>query len=675
MYGGVDATWVSARARRVTRVCGIGATLIGLLGVIGWHTGLIAFVTFFPSAPGMAYFTGVCFVLCGLGLLSHSLAWPRWITFLLGLLTLAVTAAWLLEHGLNFPIGIEKIESLLPRIQGYPLVHASFATIACLSLFGIAILSLGLRLHRFTRRLIIWICGALALAPFLAVLGGYITGFLNLYDWNAVHGMAINTLIAMVFLGTGLFAIQLADRRRLIEDPLLPLPVFLVLASLALLYWFALLTEHRTTVGRSATEAAKNLASNTLLSVGAPIRALERMKTRWELGETNFEQWKADADAHISTEHLFLVLERADHTWKVIWCRPENETAQSIGFDLRFDPRWNAEPALEKAIKTNSKVLSPTVDLRQGGKGFIAYLPLFPRGKFDGWLVGVIRLDELIKQVVDSANLEDEDVSIFEGDNLIVGNPIPNTLRIQGEAKADFHDHHWRFVVIPDLSIAGGHHLLGITLILGLALALAGALALVVHVFQRFAKAHRELARLANEDYLTRLLNRRAFADRLHSEIQRARRSRLPISVIMSDVDFFKKFNDRYGHQEGDVCLREVAAKFKETIRRPADAVGRYGGEEFCAVLPETDTDGATHIAELLRESIERMAMPHELNPVGVVTASFGVAGVDFSKRGTEDITGAILIKKADAALYQAKESGRNRVAKSDDPTIAPPPP
>jgi diguanylate cyclase (GGDEF)-like protein len=672
VYGGVDATWVSARAQRVTRVCGIAAALIGLLGVIGWHTGLIGLVTFFPSAPGMAYFTGVCVVLCGLGLLSHSFSWPRWITFLLGLLTLSVTAVWLLEHGLNIQIGVEEIESLLPKINGYPLIHASFATIACLSFFGIAILSLGLRLHRFTRRLIIWVCGALALAPFLAVLGGYITGFLSLYDWNAVHGMAINTLIAMVFLGTGLLAIQLADRRPIMEDPLLPLPVFLVLASVALLYWFALFTEHRTTVGRSATEAAKNLASNTLLSVDAPIRALDRMKKRWELGETNFEQWKADADAHISTEHLFLVLEWADHTWKVVWCRPETETARSIGFDIRMDPRWNAEPALKEAIETNSKVLSPTVDLRQGGKGIIAYLPLFPGGKFDGWLVGVIRLDELVKQVIGAANIEDENVSIFEGSNLIVGDPVSDKLRIRGEARADFHGHHWRFVVVPDLSIAAGHHLLGITLVLGLALAVA--LALVVHMFQRFAKAHRELARLANEDYLTRLLNRRAFADRMHSEVQRARRSRLPIAVIMSDVDFFKKFNDRYGHQEGDECLRQVAAKFKEGIRRPGDAVGRYGGEEFCAILPETDTAGAAHFAELLRESIERMAMPHELNPVGVVTASFGVASVDFSKEGTEDTTGATLIAKADAALYQAKESGRNRVAKADEVTIAPPP-
>ncbi len=435
VYGGVDATWVSARAQRVTRVCGIGAAVIGLLGIIGWHAGLITLVTFIPSAPGMAYLTGVSVVLCGLGLLSHSLSLPRWITLLLGLLTLALTGFWLLEHGLGLRFGVEEIESCLPKDQGVRAHPCLICHDHMPLVFRPGDSSLGLRLHRFTRRLIIWVCGALALAPFLTVLGGYATGFLNLYDWDAVHGMALNTLIAVVFLGTGLLAVQLADRRRLIDDPLLPLPVFLVLASVALLYWFGLLTEHRATLGRSATEAAKNLASNTLLSIGAPIRALDRMKTRWELsGGTNFDQWKADADSHISTEHLFLVLEWADNSWKVVWCRPE--TASSIGFDIRTDPRWNSGPALKKAIETNSKVLSPTSRTPTGRHRNHRLPPLFPAGKFDGWLIGVIRLDELVKQVIEAANLEDENVSIFEGNNLIVGDPVSDNLRIRGEASS-----------------------------------------------------------------------------------------------------------------------------------------------------------------------------------------------------------------------------------------------
>ena len=175
--------------------------------------------------------------------------------------------------------------------------------------------------------------------------------------------------------------------------------------------------------------------------------------------------------------------------------------------------------------------------------------------------------------------------------------------------------------------------------------------------------ANLQLARYSNEDYLTGLLNRRHFDDALDTEMGRAQRGRHAVSVIMADVDFFKKYNDHYGHQAGDECLRQVARAFKESARRPTDVVGRYGGEEFCAVLAETLPEGARAFAEQIRSRIEAMNLPHALNPTGRVTASFGVAGVDFSSLSTTKVpSGRELLAAADTALYAAKDAGRNTV-------------
>jgi diguanylate cyclase (GGDEF)-like protein len=161
----------------------------------------------------------------------------------------------------------------------------------------------------------------------------------------------------------------------------------------------------------------------------------------------------------------------------------------------------------------------------------------------------------------------------------------------------------------------------------------------------------------ANTDSLTGLGNRRLFEQTAANEQERARRSGKPCSLIMSDVDFFKKYNDRYGHVAGDACLRQVALAIACGLRRPADLAARYGGEEFVIVLPETDLDGARAVAENIRASIAAQAIPHADSPFAHVTLSLGV----YTAAPAEGDV-ALWIRAADAALYEAKETGRNRV-------------
>jgi diguanylate cyclase (GGDEF)-like protein len=160
-------------------------------------------------------------------------------------------------------------------------------------------------------------------------------------------------------------------------------------------------------------------------------------------------------------------------------------------------------------------------------------------------------------------------------------------------------------------------------------------------------------------DGLTGVRNRRYFDEHLAIEIGRAQRSKLALGLILIDVDFFKRFNDCYGHQAGDDCLRRLSSLFLVCLKRPADFVARYGGEEFVCVLPDTDLQGALILAENIREAALACHIPHAESSVSEwVTLSLGVSVM----APDSPIASDELVKLADANLYLAKHQGRNRV-------------
>ena len=177
--------------------------------------------------------------------------------------------------------------------------------------------------------------------------------------------------------------------------------------------------------------------------------------------------------------------------------------------------------------------------------------------------------------------------------------------------------------------------------------------------------ANRQLTELTVTDALTGLANRRHFDLALVEEWARAQRSGQPLALLMVDVDFFKLYNDHYGHQAGDDCLRRVAHFLRGAARRAGDLVARYGGEEFAVVAADTDLAAALSLAEAMRATVAAAAIPHAVTPVagGTATVSIGVA-VTVPKFGE---TPERLLLRADAALYLAKSQGRNRVAQPDE--------
>ena len=163
---------------------------------------------------------------------------------------------------------------------------------------------------------------------------------------------------------------------------------------------------------------------------------------------------------------------------------------------------------------------------------------------------------------------------------------------------------------------------------------------------------------LASIDGLTGLANRRCLDETMDREWRRAMRDRTPISILMLDVDHFKRYNDLYGHLEGDACLRQVADCARTIVHRPADLLARYGGEEFVVVLPNTESAGALALAEQIRVAVANMALGHVGNSLQRVTVSIGCA----TQSPQRDSTSDLLFTAADQALYQAKSAGRNRI-------------
>ncbi|MBC2717793.1 MAG: GGDEF domain-containing protein [Desulfobacteraceae bacterium] len=176
-------------------------------------------------------------------------------------------------------------------------------------------------------------------------------------------------------------------------------------------------------------------------------------------------------------------------------------------------------------------------------------------------------------------------------------------------------------------------------------------------------KQSRKYREYAYKDNLTGIANRRLFDQAIVVEWNRNLRKQLSLSVIMADIDNFKAYNDTYGHTQGDECLKAIARVFDKYLQRAGDLTARYGGEEFIAVLPDTLASEASFLAEKIREAVETLAIKHETSDTGkILTISLGTC----TMVPNAGINPADLILKADDALFQAKNNGRNRVVSID---------
>jgi diguanylate cyclase (GGDEF)-like protein len=225
-------------------------------------------------------------------------------------------------------------------------------------------------------------------------------------------------------------------------------------------------------------------------------------------------------------------------------------------------------------------------------------------------------------------------------------------------------------IILLFLSNDIGHELMALAMIV-MAITLVLVSGYIYHLLFELQNAQIALQELADTDQLTGIANRRHFDRKFKVEWRRAMREQTPISLLLIDVDHFKKYNDTYGHQAGDKCLQEIAKALESITHRPADLASRYGGEEFSVLLPITPQKDAAMLAERLRKKIEALKIEHSKSEFGIVTISIGVSccepAWDFTGKTPDQeqkVTfPAMLLTAADNALYISKEQGRNQVS------------
>ena len=370
------------------------------------------------------------------------------------------------------------------------------------------------------------------------------------------------------------------------------------------------------------------------------------------------------------------------------YVEPIDDHRHHLGFDHAFEP--TRRDLVIRSRDNDELSLSPMIQMpnRAGGvETVLLTLPIYKgpittlsqrRNSFVGVVAAQVDLQRLVNIALDTSErwidsyeildvTEDgEQTMLIESGNTQRKGEFSETIGTIGarswvmQADIDPEIYWYRQTFMPVIVLISGLGLFGI-----LAFTLHQASrqnrlieAEVIERTRRLDEANKKLSQLSTTDDLTGLQNRRSAYSNLSMEWKRHMRERAKITVLMIDIDYFKNYNDTYGHLAGDHCLKTVADVLDAEINRPADIVARYGGEEFLVILPNTDEDSET-VAERCRSSVERLRIAHEKSTISdYVTISVGLATM-VPDKSTDMMD---LIEKADQALYEAKAEGRNRV-------------
>ncbi|MEO8206383.1 MAG: response regulator [Chthoniobacterales bacterium] len=466
-------------------ICGIVIIALGLTVLTGWYTDRVELLRIRSNFAPMHFITASCFILSGFALIFLAMRYCR-LAMLLGGIVGLVGALLCIEYSFGVKIGFfDALLAHLPAVTGLRPARPSPPTAAGFAGCGIALVILGSRISSRVQRPVIWIIGSFVMALCFMAISGYMTGLTGTYAWGNFVGMAFHTATGMSVLALGILLTQGRSHhgRTFMEDRWLPLPFGIAVATATVILWQALMADQQHKISQDSRIVAEGLKSNLVSQLNSRFRAILRMGRRWDRrGGTPYDDWKGDSMQYLKDENFAVAVEWVDSTLHVRWVYPEGENSEHLNFDLKKDIRWHAEEILKKSQIEFAMTVSPVLDLKQGGKGLSAYVPLFPNNKFDGYIVGVFRMDILMDTLLFEANITNYSVSVFEGEQLIYGPPLSNEgtrAVMNGSATTNFYGRTWRLVLTPTPALitkttsALPHLILFLGLILTIALVVA----------------------------------------------------------------------------------------------------------------------------------------------------------------------------------------------------------
>lgn len=378
----------------------ISATL-GLMVLVGWYTHTEILIQVHPTFVAMQYNTALGFLLCGAGLLAIVLGRPR-LAIASGSFVTAIGLLTLIEYVAEVGLGIDQLlmEHHITVETSHPGRMAP-STALCFSLMGTALLANAM-LRRFRpRSLILGLIGSVIAALGSIAFASYLGGLETAYGWGHLTRMAVHTALGFAVLGIGVVSFALGESRA--EDGSvprwLPIPVAVGSLTFAIALWQGLQQQENEQIALAVKAEARALKGALTQEVVSRTVELQRMADRWEVGgRTPRTVWEADARAYIKDQSAFQAIEWVDASFHVRWIVPlkGNEAAQDL--DLRFEERRRV--MLEAAVRRDEVTVTQTVDLVQGGKGFLVFLPLFVGETFDGFILGVFAVENAFTPIL-----------------------------------------------------------------------------------------------------------------------------------------------------------------------------------------------------------------------------------------------------------------------------------
>ena len=390
-----------------------------------------------------------------------------------------------------------------------------------------------------------------------------------------------------------------------------------------------------------------------------------------------------------------------DYYFPITYIYPMRGNESAFGYDLASNPiRKNM---LKHSVITNTITLSSAIRLVQeknDSNAVLIAMPITKTGKvtqsldsidLQGMVLGVFRINTLMDKINEHTSLKPMDITISEYSNdgeqiLLYRHPVSNQpTDLYSHSKIiNVANRKWQVDIKGNPKLFGAYTSMNYLFIFFIGLGFTALLAAYIHLLhssqerayqnnvrlsgeinkrkqyeKKLIKSNNKLVTLSREDAVMKIANRRAFNEYLMIEWKRSKRTGFPLSLIIADVDNFKAYNDHYGHVIGDHCLRNIAEAFRKVANRPSDMAARYGGEEIAVILPETSEDGAKTVAESICQAVSDLCIPHENSSTcPVVTVSLGVTTIS----NVADYPIDEIVKSADAALYLAKQQGKNRV-------------